>query len=212
VLGSVDPVRDREIVDTELALADLDTVERRLDRVEKKAKSGEKEAIREKRVIERAHAALTTGRPLREIDLTEDESRVLKGFQLVTAKPVLYVANVAETDLPAGENAWTRALREAVTPAGGARRHAEVITICTAIESELSELAPEDCPGSGLACWGSSWGPPFLPFLVRAGRSWALAPAVFEGPAGRSRRGRSSRSRRRSGLAGRPAGLSSCRG
>src|SRR5690606_32781527 len=79
VLGDVDPVRDREIVETELALADLDTVERRLERVGKKAKSGDKEAIREKAVLERAFEALTEGRPLRALDLGEEEQRILKG-------------------------------------------------------------------------------------------------------------------------------------
>jgi ribosome-binding ATPase len=145
VLGGVDPVRDREIVETELALADLDIVERRLDRVEKKAKSGEKDAIKEKGVLEKAHAALTTGQPLRSLVLSDDDRQILKGFQLLTSKPVLYVANVAEDDLPGGENEWTGALREAIeaSSATSAVRE-EVVTICSAIESELAELEDEE--------------------------------------------------------------------
>jgi ribosome-binding ATPase len=145
VLGGVDPVRDRDIVETELALADLDTVERRLERVEKKAKSGEKDAIREKRVLEKAHAALVSGRPLRGLELTEEERQVLRGFQLLTSKPVLYVANVSEDDLPEGENEWTRALRDAVeTGASGGSAREEIVSICSAIESELAELDDEE--------------------------------------------------------------------
>ena len=145
VMGGVDPVRDREIVETELALADLDAVQRRLEKAEKKAKSGEKETIREKAVLEKALAALAEGRPVREIDLPEDERAILNGFQLLTAKPVLYIANVGEDDLPEAENEWTRRLRDAVehdTP--GARGQEAVVTICSALEAELAEMAPEE--------------------------------------------------------------------
>lgn len=145
VLGEVDPVRDREIVETELALADLEAVERRLERVEKKAKSGEKEAIREKGVLDTCLAALTEGRPIRSLKLGPDEQKVLKGFQLLTAKPVLYVANVAENDLPDGDNDWVRGLRDAIAADdAGAREDEGLVVICSAIESELAELEPDE--------------------------------------------------------------------
>jgi len=145
VLGEVDPVRDRDIVDTELALADLETVQRRLDKVEKKAKSGEKEAVREKAVLDKALAALSAGRPVRGIALSEEERPILRGFQLLTAKPVLYVANVGEDDLPHAENEWTRQLRDAVAQDAPAARHEEgIVTICSALESELSEMEPDE--------------------------------------------------------------------
>jgi GTP-binding protein YchF len=145
VLGDVDPVRDREVVETELALADLEAVERRLDRVEKKAKSGDKEAIREKSVLEACHAALSEGRPVRALDLNDDDRKILRGFQLLTPKPVLYVANVAEDDLPSGENQWTEALRAAIAEDDPASRGDEaVVTICSAIEAELAELTPDE--------------------------------------------------------------------
>ncbi|MDX1493786.1 MAG: redox-regulated ATPase YchF [Longimicrobiales bacterium] len=145
VLGGVDPVRDREIVETELALADLESVERRLERVEKKAKSGDKEAIREKAVLDKCYAALTEGRPIRALGLNDDESRILKGFQLLTSKPVLYVANVSEDDLPDGENEWVQVLRDAIAHDDpGAREDESLVTICSAIESELAELEPDE--------------------------------------------------------------------
>jgi ribosome-binding ATPase len=145
VLGHVDPVRDRAIVETELALADLDTVERRLEKVEKKAKSGEKDAIREKAVLDKALTALAEGKPVRSADLSDDDLPILKGFQLLTTKPVLYVANVTEDDLPAADNEWVRELREAVEAESVATRKDEaVVAICSALESELSEMGPDD--------------------------------------------------------------------
>ena len=139
VLGDVDPLRDREIVETELELADLEMVERRLERVEKKAKTGEKDAIAELAVLRKVHEVLARGEPVRHLELEEHERRILKGFQLLTAKPVLYVANVSEDDLPEGENEWTRTLREAVAE----ETDEEVVSICSAIESELAELDEE---------------------------------------------------------------------
>lgn len=141
VLGGVDPLRDREVVDTELALSDLDTVERRLDRVRKKAKSGEKEAQQELAVLERAHARLAEGRPVRGMEVTTAEASILRGFQLLTAKPVLYMLNVGEEDLPDGSNEHVSRVREAVARD---EPDAEIVTVCSAIESELAELAPEE--------------------------------------------------------------------
>ncbi len=140
VLGSVDPIRDRGVVETELILADLETVENRLAKVAKKAKSGEKEAIREAAVLEKAQAALSEGRAVRDLDLDEEQRKILRGFQLLTSKPVLFVANVAESDLPSGENERVAQLRAQVEAEGSGR----LITICSAIESELSELDPDE--------------------------------------------------------------------
>jgi ribosome-binding ATPase len=138
VLGGVDPVRDREIVNTELALADLATVERRMDRTAKKAKSGEREARRELAVLQRVYALLAEGRPARDLEVTPEEGPVLRSFQLLTTKPVLYLANVAEGDLPDGEgNRYLAELREVL-----AREEpgAEVVPVCSAIEAELAQL------------------------------------------------------------------------
>ncbi|MDT8367809.1 MAG: redox-regulated ATPase YchF [Longimicrobiales bacterium] len=140
VLGGVDPVRDKEIIETELILSDLEAVEKRVDRVRKKAKSGEKEAVAELAVLEKALAPLEEGRPVRAIDFSDDERKVLKQFQLLTSKPVLYVANVTEETLPSGSNDWTSALDAAVAADGNGR----VVRICSKIESELAELEADE--------------------------------------------------------------------
>jgi len=145
ILGSVDPVRDREIVETELVLADLETVQRRLEKVEKKAKSGEKDAIREKGILDKAMRALETGRPVRVADISAEEMPVLNGFQLLTTKPVLYVANVAESDLPDADNVSTRALFNAVKEdAAELKASKAIVTVCSAFESELSGMDDSD--------------------------------------------------------------------
>ena len=143
VSGSVDPVRDKEVVETELALADLSTVERRLERIEKKARSGERDAQKELAVLEKLHAVLAEGEPIRTLDLAEHETRWIRGLHLLTSKPVLYVANVGEEDLPEGENEHVRALRNALE-AEGTGEDVEIVPVCTKIESELAELEPEE--------------------------------------------------------------------
>jgi GTP-binding protein YchF len=140
VHGSVDPVRDRDIIQTELVLADLEALEKRVDRVRKKAKSGEQEAVRELAVLEKALAPLEEGFPVRSIDFSDDERQILRQFQLLTNKPVLYVANVAEEDLPTGENEWVAALASAIDDDGDGR----LVRICSKIESELAELEDDE--------------------------------------------------------------------
>jgi GTP-binding protein YchF len=140
VHGSVDPVRDRDIIQTELVLADLEALEKRVDRVRKKAKSGEKEAVRELAVLEKALVPLEEGLPVRSVEFTDDERQILRQFQLLTNKPVLYVANVAEEDLPTGENEWAAALAAAIEDDDDGR----LVRICSKIESELAELEDEE--------------------------------------------------------------------
>lgn len=137
VTGSVDPLRDREIVETELILADLDLVDRRIDRVEKKARSGEKEAKQELEVLRPIKDALDRGQPAGSVQLDEAGDRLVRGYQLLTRKPTLYVLNVDEASLPEGENAHTRAVRESV-------QDAVCVSVCTAVESELAELDAEE--------------------------------------------------------------------
>jgi GTP-binding protein YchF len=139
VSGSVDPVRDREIVETELALADLEMVERRLEKLEKKARSGEKDAIREAAVLRKVLVPLHAGRPARSVELTDEERQALKPYPLLTLKPVLYVANVGEGDLPGGTNRYTDAVAAAIVSEGDA----EMVVVCSAMEAELAELDDE---------------------------------------------------------------------
>ncbi|HEX6938386.1 MAG TPA: redox-regulated ATPase YchF [Longimicrobiales bacterium] len=142
VLGSVDPVRDREVINLELALADLQTVEKRLQRAEKPARSGDWEAQAEVALLRKLQAVLAEGRPARQVEpASDDEARVLRGLQLLTAKRELYVANIAESDLPGGENPHVAALREAVAADG---EPAEVIPLSVRIEAELVELDPDE--------------------------------------------------------------------
>lgn len=150
VMGGVDPVRDREVINLELALADLATVEKRLERVRKTARSGDKDALAELALLERIQAELGEGRSARNVEPTEAEARLLRSFNLLTSKPVLYLANVSEDDLPDGDdhlssvaakNAYVNALRGAVE-VGGER--AEIVSVSSKIESELAELPPEE--------------------------------------------------------------------
>jgi GTP-binding protein YchF len=144
VMGSVDPVRDREVIEFELALADLATVEKRLDRVRRAAKSGDKEALAELPTLEAAYAVLSEGKGLWEARLGEEARLLLKPLSLLTAKPVLYAANVSDAELTGGEESegpHVRALREAVRRSG---EHAEIVPFSAKIEAELAELPPAD--------------------------------------------------------------------
>lgn len=141
VLGDVDPVRDREIVNAELAIADLDTVERRIDRVARKARSGEREAQQELALLERLRDTLSTGASIRRLELSPPDRRLLGTFHLLTAKPVLYLANVAEADLPSGANPWVEALAAALV---AEEPDAGLVSVCSAIEAEVAELDAGD--------------------------------------------------------------------
>ena len=121
VMGSVDPARDREVIEFELALADLATVEKRLDRVRRAAKSADKEAQAELPVLEKAFAVLGEGRGLWEARLSADERALLAPLSLLTAKPVLYAANVSDSELTGEEGPYLHALREAVRASGAWR-------------------------------------------------------------------------------------------
>jgi GTP-binding protein YchF len=141
VMGNVDPVRDREVIEFELALADLGVVEKRLDRVQRAARSGEREAQVELPALEAAHVLLREGKPLWEGGITPEQLLLLKPLQLLTAKPVLYAANVTEAELHGDEGPHLRALRDAIARSG---EHAEVVPFSAKIEAELAELSPTE--------------------------------------------------------------------
>jgi len=141
VMGAIDPVRDREVIEFELALADLATVEKRLDKVRRAAKSHEKDALAELPAIEAAYAALSEGRGLWEANLTPEQRAMLAPLTLLTAKPVLYAANVSDAELTGEEGAPIRALREAVKKSG---ERAQVVPFSAKIEAELAELPPAE--------------------------------------------------------------------
>jgi GTP-binding protein YchF len=136
--GTVDPLRDIEVIQTELNLADLDTVEKRLLRSTKQAKSGDKQMQAEVAVLEAVSAALNQGRPARSVVLDDGQRQILRGLHLITAKPVLYVANVTEDDLDGGHPFVQKVAEHALAEG------AELVTICGKIEAEISELANDE--------------------------------------------------------------------
>jgi len=140
VMSGVDPVRDREIINIELGLADLASVEKRLDKSARTARSGDPQAKLEARLLEALRDALAAGRPARTVVPSEEEAPAYRSFNLLTAKPVLYAANVAESDLAAG-NRFVDALRGALEREG---EQAEIVTFSAKVEAELAELPPED--------------------------------------------------------------------
>jgi GTP-binding protein YchF len=140
VMGKVDPVRDREIINIELGLADLASVEKRLEKTARAAKSGDAQARLEQQLLERLQRTLADGKPARLIVPTDAEAATYRSFNLLTAKPVLYAANVAESDLVAG-NRFVDQLRAALA---ADQETAEVVTFSAKVEAELAELAPED--------------------------------------------------------------------
>jgi GTP-binding protein YchF len=140
VMGSVDPVRDREVINIELGLADLQAVEKRLDKTVRAAKSGDPQAKLEARLLERLQQALSDGRAARVVVPTEEERPAYRAFNLLTAKPVLYAANVHEDEITGG-NAHVAALQAAISAEG---EDAEIVTFSAKVEAELAELPPED--------------------------------------------------------------------
>lgn len=137
VAGKVDPMSDIEVINTELALADMETVEKTLARDGKKAKSGDKEAIALCSVLEKIQKHLNEGKPVRTLGLDADQQQLIKPLCLITVKPVMYLANVSED----GFN--NNPLLEKVV-ALGKQENAPVVTICAKIESEISDLEDED--------------------------------------------------------------------
>ena len=141
VMGSVDPARDREVIEFELAIADLGALEKRLDKTRRTAKTGDKDAAAELVVLERANEFLKEGRGLWHASLTADELATLAPLSLLTVKPVLYAANVSDAELTGDEGPYLTALRAAVAASG---EHAEIVAFSAKIEAELAELPPED--------------------------------------------------------------------
>lgn len=137
--GSVDPVRDKEVIDMELQIKDLETVEARINKVEKQAVSGrDAEAKKQLEVLLKYREALLAGRNARSVQLTEPEAKLAKGFFLLTSKPVMYVCNVDEKSVVNG-NAYVDAVREAVKD-----ENAEILVIGAQTEADIAELETYD--------------------------------------------------------------------
>jgi len=136
--GKVDPIRDIDTIDTELMLSDLATVESAMDKAVRTARTGDKDAKARVVLLEACLARLSDGKPIRGIELDEKQDKELKSFGFITAKRVLYVANVQEDD-PQGEGELVKRVRERAEAEGGA-----VVPVCAKLESELSELDEAD--------------------------------------------------------------------
>ena len=133
VSGRVDPLRDIDVIDTELALADLETVEKGLDRAARAAKAGDKKALARRDLLERVRAQLDQGRPARALALNEEERMEIRDLFLLTAKPTMYIANVAEDGFT--DNPMLDAVRAYAEGEGAA-----VVPVCASIEAEIVEL------------------------------------------------------------------------
>ena len=163
VMGPVDPVRDHDVITSELALADLAVVERRLEKDRKSARAGDKDAQAAVVLLERVVEELNAGRGAREAGESEEAVRVLRQLGLLTAKPILYAANVNESDLAHEGGRWVAALRQATA---AHHEEAEIITFSAKLEAELADLAPEE-RADFLASAGVS--EPGLDRLIHAG-------------------------------------------
>src|SRR2546428_10142627 len=141
VMGPVDPVRDHDVVTSELALADLGVVERRLEKTRKSARAGDKDAQAELALLERVVDELNAGRGAREAGEGEQAVRFLRQLGLLTAKPILYAANVNEDDLARGGGQWLDPLRTAVQ---AHHEEAEIVLFSARFEAELAELSGEE--------------------------------------------------------------------
>lgn len=139
VEGGLDPLRDIEIINTELCLADLETVEKRLERLQRTVRSGDKKALAEQKLFLRIKEMLEQGRSARRVDVTEEEAGFIKEANLLTTKPVLFVANISDDEVAsADENPYVKIVRDYAKQEG-----AQVIAISAKLEAEIAEL-PDD--------------------------------------------------------------------
>ncbi|GAA0875463.1 redox-regulated ATPase YchF [Wandonia haliotis] len=132
--GSVDPIRDKEVIDTELQLKDLETIEKRIQALSRVVKSGDKDAVKSMALAERIKAHLEQGKNIRGMEFEETEEPFVREFQLITSKPVLYLCNVDESSVKTG-NEFVEKVKEAVKD-----EHAEVLVIGAKIEADITEL------------------------------------------------------------------------
>jgi GTP-binding protein YchF len=136
--GRVDPVSDKEIIDIELQLKDLDTIEKKISSLARVIKSGDKDAVKENELAHKIKEGLEKGLSVRGLDFTEEEFEIIKKFQLITSKPVMYVCNVDESSVKTG-NSHVEAVRKAVE-----HEKAEVLIIGAKIEADITELETYD--------------------------------------------------------------------
>ena len=141
VANTIDPIRDVSIIDTELCLADLEVIDRRISKTEKLLKSGSKDAKIEMELLKKIRSELDNGNPIRNVELTDDEKNLLRDSNLLTLKKILYVANVSEDEASTADekNQYVQKLK-----ALAEKQNARVIAISARVESEIAELDPDE--------------------------------------------------------------------
>lgn len=153
--GNINPIRDIETINLELAIADLDVINNRLERVSKKARTTKnKDDVIEVEALEKAKEALEENKALRQVEFTEDEKKLLKSYSFLTLKPIIYLANIKESELGNPDNEYVKQVKEYAT-----KENSEVVSLCAKVEEDLSEMTKEekqemlealDLEGSGL--------------------------------------------------------------
>ena len=138
--GNIDPIRDIETINLELAIADLDVINNRLERVSKKARTTKnKDDVTELEALEKAKKALEENKPLRQVNFTEDELKLLKSYSFLTIKPIIYLANIKESEIGNPDNEYVKQVKEYA-----AKEDAQVVSLCAKVEEDLSELTKEE--------------------------------------------------------------------
>ena len=138
--GSVDPIRDIETINLELAISDLEIINNRLERVAKKARTTKnKDDLLEAEALEKSKEALEKNIPLRQIKYTEEEDKLLKSYSFLTKKPIIYLANISESELDSEDNEYVKKVKEYAK-----KENAQVVSLCAKVEEELSELDEKD--------------------------------------------------------------------
>lgn len=138
--GTIDPIRDIETINLELAISDLDIINNRLERVQKKARTTkDKDSLLEVEALEKSKKALEGNIPLRQLEFSEDERKILKSYSFLTLKPIIYLANISEEELGKDDNEFVIKVKEYAK-----KENAEVVTLCAKVEEDLSELEDID--------------------------------------------------------------------
>ncbi len=138
--GTIDPIRDIETINLELAISDLDIINNRLDKIKKKARTTkDKDTLLEVEALEKAKDALEKNIPLRQVDFQEDEKKVLKSYSFLTIKPIIYLANINEDELEKEDNEYVKLVKDYAK-----KENSQVVSLCAKVEEDLSELDKEE--------------------------------------------------------------------
>ena len=140
VEGNIDPIRDIETINLELSIADLEVIQNRLEKVSKKARTTkDKNDLLEVETLEKCKKALEENKPIRQLDLNEDEKKVIKNYSFLTAKPIIYLANIKESELGNPDNEYVKKVKEYAD-----KENARVVSLCAKVEEDLSEMTEEE--------------------------------------------------------------------